>query len=535
MQLLLEERREPRLRRDQVWSWVAVAVASVCAAMLGLAVGAKPVFAVTPVIVALPVILWRKPHLAIVVLIAGSTLIETALTPVGTHSGPITADLPWWRSVTHGMILFPVEIFILLALLIWVLKLGLDRSYRVPKSPLTTCFKAFWVFLLLAIAIGLIHGAQLKYNLWEARPWIYVTVGFVLAAALLQTRKALDAVLWAFVIGTGLKGVEGTHIFFAYARAMNPRPEEILGHEEAFFMGIFITITALLWLYGHRGALRRTAMAFLPFVVIADMANARRTAWLVLALSLAFMLIIGYRTLPHRRRFIRRGVLALALGCAVYLPAYWHHDGTLAEPAQAVRSAVEPNSSARDQSSDLYRLEEDWNLITNIKSHGLEGAGFGIPIEYSGIANISNIDPLIAYIPHNGLLWIWLRMGLQGEAAFWCLIAVAVIRACRLARAPDLRLAMFGTLTACATAAYLADGYEDMGFANFREALAIGLLIGVMEAATRLARAHAANGDVAERNANVDRYASVNLALLDGREAGPAGRLLSPLCVSPRS
>lgn len=516
-------------------SWAAVAVAALCAATVGLAVGAKPVLAVTPVLVALPVILWRKPHLAVVVLIAGSTLIETTLTPIGTHRGPITADLPWWRSLTHGMILFPAEIFILLALLIWVLKLGIDGSFRLEKSPLTTCFKAFWVLVVVAIAVGMIHGAQLKYNLWEARPWIYLTAGFVLAAVFLRTGKALDAALWTFVIGTGLKGVEGTQIFFAYARSMHPRPEEILGHEEAFFMGVFITITALLWLYGFGGPLRRTATAFLPFVVIADMANARRTAWLVIVVSLAIMLIIGYRSVPHRRRFIRWAMLAVAIGSAVYLPAYWHHEGTLAEPAQSVRSAIQPNSSARDQSSDLYRLEEDWNLIANIKSHGVEGAGFGIPIAYSGIVNISNIDPLISYIPHNGLLWIWLRMGLQGEIAFWCLVAISVVRACRLARAPDLRLAMFGTLAACATAAYVADGYEDMGFANFREALALGCLLGAMEAATRLIRARDADRKDTDDSNDVERHESIKLGLLDAFKVGPARRGRSPRHVSPHS
>ena len=105
--------------------------------------------------------------------------------------------------------------------------------------------------------------------------------------------------------------------------------------------------------------------------------------------------------------------MVLLIGSALYIPAYWNHDGTLAQPARAVRSQFQPSS--RDESSDQYRQEENLNLSGNIKAAGVKGTGFGMPIHYSGITNIANIDPMIAYIPHNGILWIWLRLGVQGE------------------------------------------------------------------------------------------------------------------------
>jgi 4-amino-4-deoxy-L-arabinose transferase-like glycosyltransferase len=290
-------------------------------------------------------------------------------------------------------------------------------------------------------------------------------------------------------LATGFKGIQGSYIFFAYSRRMDPRPEAILGHEEAFFFGIFIILTCALWLYDRRGPLRRTATGLLPFVVIADLANARRTAWLIIAAAVITILVVSFRTLSHRRTFVVRAFVILLVGSALYLPAYWNHDGgTLAQPARAVHSQVSPD--ARDQSSNLYRQQENLNLVINIKSAGVLGTGFGIPIAYvAQIANISSIDPMIAYIPHNGLLWIWLRMGLQGEIVFWCLISVALVRACRLALVKDQRLAMIGTLVACALVSYVIEGYEDLGFGQLRIAIAMGCLLGMMEAATRLARA----------------------------------------------
>jgi hypothetical protein len=322
--------------------------------------------------------------------------------------------------------------------------------------------------------------------LWELRSWIYLTCAVLIAAAFIKTRRALDIMLWIFVLGSGFKGIQGTVIFFSYARHMVPRPEAILGHEEAFFFGFFCAITCALWLYDIRGPLRRAATGLLPFVIIADLANARRTAWLVLAVAILVMAVIALATVSDRRRFLTRSLTVLTIGLALYLPAYWNHYGTLAQPAQAVRSQYSP--SPRDKSSDLYRQQENLNVIADIKGSGLLGSGFGIPTDYTDIANISSIDPMIAYIPHNGLLWIWLRLGMQGEIVFWCFISICIVRACSLARAPDRRLAMFGTLVACAIVGYIIDGYEDMGLAEFRIAVAMGCLLGAMEAAIALAK-----------------------------------------------
>jgi hypothetical protein len=450
--------------------------------------GQKPFFVVIPLILAAPVLIWRRPYHAVIFLLATAVVIEGFPYKVGTHNGAITSRILWWYPLTHGLILFPVEIFLLLAMVIWILRAGLERSFGLPKSPLLTCLKIFWVLLVLGVVRGLSHGAQLKYDLWEIRPWLYLTVAFVLAAAFLRTRRALDLVLWTIVLGSGVKSLQGTYIYFSYARSMHPRPEAILGHEEAFFFGVFVILTCALWLYDIRGSLRTVATCLLPFVVIADLANTRRTAWLVLAASIVTMLVIAFRTLTYRRHVITAAIVMLAVGSALYLPAYWNHDGTLAQPARAVRSQF-GTPDPRDQASNLYRQQEDTNLLLNIKSAGVLGTGFGIPIAYTAqIANISDIDPMIAYIPHNGLLWIWLRIGPQGEIVFWCFCALALVRSCRLAMARDRRLAMLGAVVSCAIISYLIEGYNDVGLSSYRIVAAMGCLLGVMEAATRLAQ-----------------------------------------------
>jgi hypothetical protein len=478
--------RVPENTALQFRSQLIIVAASLGAALVGLLAGIQPVLLSVPLLLVLPAIIWRSPDFAVFFLLATATTIEQLTYYVGTHKGAFTDTIPWWRTFAHGMILFPVEFFLLIVLLIWVLKAGLEGTFGVPKSPVFTLLKVFWGLLLIAVGIGLSHGAKLKFDLWELRSWIYLTVSILIAAAFLKTRRALDVLLWIFVLGSGFKGIQGTIIFFSYARHMDPRPEAILGHEEAFFFGMFCAITCALWLYDIGGRLRRVATGLLPFVVIADLANARRTAWLILALAILVLATIALVTLPRRRKFLLRSLVVLVIGAALYLPAYWNHDGALAQPARAVRSQISP--SQRDESSDQYRQQENLNLITDIKGSGLLGSGFGIPIDYTQIANISSIDPMIAFIPHNGLLWIWLRLGMQGEVVFWFLMATCLVRACSLARAPDRRFAMFGTIVACGIVSYIVAGYEDMGFAEFRVAVAMGCLIGAMEAAIKLSR-----------------------------------------------
>ena len=125
------------------------------------------------------------------------------------------------------------------------------------------------------------------------------------------------------------------------------------------------------------------------------------------------LIVVGYARVPSRRRFLRRLVLVIAAILSVYLPAYWNKTGGLGQPARAIHSFVAPD--VRDASSDLYRQQENANLAFNIREGGVLGRGFGVPIDYAlPITDISDIDPFIAYIPHNGVLYVLMRMGVLG-------------------------------------------------------------------------------------------------------------------------
>jgi len=123
------------------------------------------------------------------------------------------------------------------------------------------------------------------------------------------------------------------------------------------------------------------------------------------------------------------------------------------------------------------------------------GRGFGVPIDYAlPIADISSIDPLITYVPHNGVLYILMRMGLLGGIAMWAVIGTGIIAGCRLARTADREIAALGAVLAGLLVAYALEGATDQGFFFYRIAIITGGVLGLAEAGRRLARRGAGVG-----------------------------------------
>ena len=469
-------------------SVITVAALLVCGALAvgltagELVIGDRGVLVLAFAAALVPVVLWKKPELAPVLLVGAALTIEQYPEIAASVPGVgLTARIPLF----HGMGGFRIsDLMLALILGIYVARLGTGVVRDLPRSPVSRALVAFLATVGFGIVLGLATGGLARVALNETRPFIYLGLAYLLTSTLITSRRAVRTVLWAFVLGTGFKALQGVFIFLS-VRDLMPRPESILGHEESLFFALFALLTMALWLYDVPGPLRRTATALLPVVIAADLANSRRTAWLILAVGLLVMIVAGIVCLPQRRKFLLRLGVALALFSAVYFPAYWNKTGGFAQPARAFHSAVAP--SPRDASSNLYRLQEEANLKLNIAQAGPLGKGFGHPINYAlPIEDISDIDPYITYVPHNGVFYLLLRIGVIGSIAFWSLLGIGIVVACRLAREPDKELAVVGVLVACALPSFALLGYNDQGFFYYRVALVMGALLGLAEAARQL-------------------------------------------------
>jgi O-antigen ligase/polysaccharide polymerase Wzy-like membrane protein len=482
---------------------VLLAAASVaCGALAGELVASGRIGAVTGLAtIALPVALWRRPWLAPAVAlvavmtveqfsgaVANASAVPGTLQPVPMPvAARITSAIPLFRGI-GAMHVSPADLLLLCLGLLALAKRGAAGTHPWPQSMLSRTLAVFLIATIAGVGVGLAHHGDSRVAFMEIRPFAYLGATYVLASVLAGSRAAVRATLWAIVLGAGLKATQGLFIFLA-VRYQRPPPESIVGHEESLLFALLVFVTLALWLYEVRGPLRTAATWVLPLALAADLVNSRRSAWLVLAGGLVVIMIVAARALAPRRIALIR-ILAIVLTVfGAYLPAFWNGTGAVAQPARAVRSAVAPEeSSARDAASDLYRVQENANLKLNIARGGLSGLGFGVPIDYRlPITDISEIDPLIRFIPHNGVLYVPMRMGLVGFIAFWSLIGAAIVAACRLARARDRELAAVGAIAAGAIVGYVLLGAVDQGFFLYRIAFAMGSLIGLVEAARRLA------------------------------------------------
>jgi hypothetical protein len=449
-----------------------------------LATGGKSPFVWVLALIMLPYLFTQRPALGPVVLLVSALAIEQFGYTVGPQSGAVTSKIPLF----HGIGSFHVNAADLLLLVLFavaVSKRATGEARLWPKTPLAKGIYVVSGFVVLGVLVGKMHGGQLRYAFTETRPFAYLLATFMLSYALLTTRSAIRAVFWALVATETFKSVQGV-LLFMEVRHYAVRPDAVLGHEEGVFFGLFVLLVMALWIFDvPMGRLRKTATWLTPLVLAADLANTRRAAWLVLAGGLITLLAVAYRVLPNRRPLVGKIAGAIAIGLMVYLPAYWNKSGGLAQPARAIHSVIKP--SQRDASSDLYRIQEDANLQINIREGKPLGRGFGVPIDYVlPIQDISSIDPLIKYIPHNGILYILMRMGILGGIAFWSMIGIAIIGACRLARSADRELAMIGALTAALVVAYVFEGATDQGFFYYRVAFVFGTFLGLCEAARQL-------------------------------------------------
>jgi len=451
-----------------------------------LVLGGQPFAIVFFAAVLMPLLFWRVPASPVIFLVVTATSIERF-----AENAPdaITSRIPLFRSLqdSYGMsgaIVTPIEVILVLALFVGVARAVSERRLGLRPSPLGAAVASVLVIAVLEELYGLSRGGVFNISLWELRPFVYLAVAYLLASQLVTKTSALDAILWGIVIGTGLKGVLGTERLISLANVV-PHPEAILEHEESFFFSIFMLLTVAMWVLGRRGKLRLVATLLLPFVVVADLGNDRRTAWVILPSIFIALWVIAYQRMPARRKVLSIvGAVTIVVGSG-YVAAFRNSTSLLAHPANAIWSQISPN--ARDSSSDLYRVIENQNLALDIRESFITGTGFGVPINHPvAVFDATSLDPLINYVPHNTILYVWLRTGTLGAILFWFMIGAAIVAACRLARHADVNLCLFGTMALASIIAWLIQGRLDKGITSFRVVILVGCMMGAVEAARRL-------------------------------------------------
>ena len=449
-------------------SLLLVSISVIIGLLFGIS--GRPTTAAFLVIACLIPLIWQRPVIATYVLAAGAVLFET----FRLHfPDSFTDQAPFFQSsLTLGgprwIPLNGAEMILLATLLTIAIK-----NVAVKARPLTTGTlfgpaALLAAMTLLGLAHGITNGVNTTIANWEARPYLYLFLAYLVTFNVIKSRGEVKNILWIFLIAVALKGLIGSIRFFLVLGGDISRIREyttynsLMAHEESYFFALFLALFAILYLFrGDRRQLQFAAV-FSPFVIFSLLANERRGGTLYLALMILVVSIFAYRLLP------------------AYVIGVGNRSGLIAQPARAVVSIFNPNS--RDASSDQYRQIENRNLKANIAIDPIIGQGYGKPmVQFETLPDISDKFIYWDTVPHNTVLWVWLRLGFIGFAALLFLIGRSIVEAglaSKYMKSSYLKgLAVFSI---AGIAGWVAIGAVDMGLVNLRISILVGVLLAII-------------------------------------------------------
>ncbi len=431
----------------------------------------------------LVVVMFFKPVVGVYAIAISAVIVEENSLPY-----PIVTDhlyIFYWPTYLEGLPERPIGFLALLALLV-IIGRNLSKRLGAPLKlgPLFWPFAAFLACIVIGVVHGLLSGGDGRIIVLEVRPFWYIFVSYLLAYNLITHKRHALGLLWVTVLGTFLKALQGTYLVFGpLGGHLSTGANEIMAHEQSFFFVLVLLIIALCFMLGRQRALMWTALISTPFLLIALIANNRRADYVAFAVGLAAVWLFAVIVRPERRTaLIAAGVIAAALFGA-YVLAFHNASGSIASVARDVVSVFSPSpTDQRDLASNVYRFIENYDLKYTEQQSPIIGYGFGKPfLQPFKLPNVLSLDPYYLYIPHNNILWIWMRLGPLGYGAFWYLVGAFFIRAgvmARKLRDPDLRLlAIFGI---GAMLIELPLAYADYQLYFYRNVFYMGLLMGAI-------------------------------------------------------
>lgn len=436
-------------------------------------------------IIAVPVLavwIWRAPVRGVYLLTAATALIEV----FGLNfSDSLTDRIPLFLNLNNtagfDFPITPAEILMVTVAVAAFARGAVEGKLHWPTGRLVPAYCIYMLVVLGAEVHGLFAGGDFKTSLWEVRPQAYGFVMFLLTTTLVENRKQLLQLAILFLLAVSVKAVIGDYRYFITLHSVLGPQEEILAHEDSYFLGMFITagVAGVIWIKNRRFAVLMGIVSVIA--LIAMLANYRRAGVYALAAAVGVVMLLAFRFEPNLRKRIAWLSVVVAAAGAIFIATSWDKQyGISAQLVRPIRSLVDPN--LRDYSSDQYRVAETANLLVTFKTSPLVGVGFGKPfIIVYPMADISSIYPLWNVIPHNTLLWIAMRMGALGFAAFAGLTGFAILQGFGLLSAQ--RDPVFRALSAFAIAAIVAElvvGYADIQLDSYRNLIFLGVILGIM-------------------------------------------------------
>jgi hypothetical protein len=366
--------------------------------------------------------------------------------------------------------------------------LELDPLEGQAPRPLRVSLVVSGAAVLLCIGWGLLRGGIFREALWQFRSLLMMPLVCTLALHAFEFPKDLKKLGVVIFAGSLIKALLGSWFIYAIASPARLDPPHTTGHNDTM---IFVVATLvpvlLLW---ERPTWRHLGLAafWLPFAAQAMRLNDRRIAYVDIVLALALVYVLSPR---HRmKRALTQLAVALIPVVLLYAGAGWNtKGGSFFRPVQKVRSIVAPVADSEEESSNVERDIENFNLLKSWERDMFVGQGFGHAFtEFLPSNDFAQSN--FGHVGHNSILWLLWIGGLSGFTAILMYLGVAAFFAARtLRRTTEFRdrAALLVALGVLLT--YLNQAFGDMGLVSVQFVFFVAAAIAIIG---RLATRHGA-------------------------------------------
>lgn len=345
-----------------------------------------------------------------------------------TYSLPFTKNFSSPESLLYlsdALIVSPLETYILFTFVSWLGRGAMQRKIIFYRCELFWPAMAFISFIIFGLVYGIGTGGNVTIALWESRAIFYMVAMLILASNLFTERSHFHNALWFAMVALFVEGIIGNYYFLVTLRGSLAGVEAITDHSAAIHMNSLFVFAIAAWLYKTSAAKRILLSLMVSPVLLTYLATQRRAAFVTLIVALALTTIILYK--ENRRAFWLIVPTAAVVGI-LYLGAFWNSGSALGQPAQAVKSVIaEDQANAADQSSNVYRQIENLNTGFTIHQRPLTGVGFGQKFYVVWPLPDISFFEWWEYLPHNSIIWIWLKAGVGGFIAMLYLVGKTIM------------------------------------------------------------------------------------------------------------
>ena len=374
------------------------------------------------------------------------------------------------------------EIVFVLLVAATAIDLILSRRAMLLPAPFTLPLLLLTVAAGGGVVTGYLGGTDPLGVLNALRPLIPLIVLPLLVVNLVRDRRAVLAMALGGAILAIVKASEG---LFAWAtgsgRPYRDATTITFYGPAANVLLLLLVLTVVAAVIKHAPlAWWIRAGSVLAFVTL--ILSFRRSFWIGTLLALLFVLLLGSGARGWRLLVPALIVAVTASYVGVQFVGSQEIQGSVAERALT----LEPSRLIADK-EDRYRIDEQVNVLAELRAHPVGGLGFGVPwrathplpFEWEGGRS---------YV-HNAFLMHWLRLGALGVLAYISLLITLLVAGYRLmGRLRDGRLQAIALAVAAAVPGLMViELTASFGGIDYRPSVVLGVVIGWIAALSRVA------------------------------------------------